>query len=183
MRNSIYRCIVVLIVSLFPKTVNCQNAWYYQWGLLSDNMIDYFIGEASGERAYNHIIELSEYNRQRNASEFSGTLMESEYVTGKLKEYGLSGIDIERFGKTSSWHGVIGTLWEISPHYEKIADLADLPFLVIPGSANTDVEAELVFIGDASSSELDKMDLKGRVVLTSARPGSSFGFPAPAAGR
>jgi hypothetical protein len=172
MRNSISRYIVVLIVLLSPKTVNCQNAWYYQWGLLPDNMIDYFIGEASGERAYNHIIELSEYNRQRNASEITGTLMESQYVVDKLKEYGLSGINIERLGKTNSWHGIVGTLWEVSPRYEKLADMADLPFLVIPGSSLTDMEADLVFIGDANNGELDKMEIKGKVVLTSARPGS-----------
>jgi aminopeptidase YwaD len=172
MRYSISRCVAFSIIFLFSKTVNCQNAWYYQWGLLPDNIVDYFIGEASGERAYNHIIELSEYNRQRNESEITGALFESQYVVGKLKEYGLSDIGIERFGKTSSWRGVVGTLWEISPHNEKLADLADLPFLVIPGSANTDLEAELVLIGDANNSELDKMDLKGKIVLTSARPAS-----------
>ena len=172
MRNSFYRYIAVFIVLLFSGTVNSQLAWYYQWGLLPDNVIDYFIGESSGERAYNHIIELSEYNRQRKASEFSGTLMESQYVVNKLKEYGLSEVNIERFDKASSWRGVIGTLWEVSPNNEKIADQEDTPFLLATGSRNTDIEADLVYIGDAYDGELDNLDLTGKIVLTSARTGA-----------
>ncbi len=172
MRNSFCRYMAVFIVLFFSGTVNSQFAWYYQWGLLPDNVIDYFIGESSGERAYNHIIELSEYNRQRKASEFSGTLMESQYVVDKLKEYGLSEVNIERFDKVSSWRGMIGTLWEISPNNEKIADQEDMPFLLVTGSRNADIEADLVYIGDAFDGELDRLDLTGKIVLTSARTGA-----------
>jgi aminopeptidase YwaD len=172
MRSSIYRYLSVFIILFFPGTVNSQYAWYYQWGLLPDNIIDNFIGESSGERAFNHIVELSEYNRQRNAAEFSGTLMESQYIVDKLKEYGLSDIAIERFGKASSWYGIAGTLWEISPNNDKIADMADMPFMIASGSRNTDVEAELVYIGDAYNGELDKLELTGKIVLTSARMGA-----------
>ena len=171
MRNRSCRYLAVFIVLLFSATVNSQFAWYYQWGLLPDNIINYFIGESSGERAYNHIAELSEYNRQRKASEFSGTLMESQYVADKLKEYGLSEVNIERFGKANSWRGVVGTLWEVSPGNDKIADLNDMPFLLASGSRNADIEAELVYIGNAYTGELDKVDLTGKIVLTSARAG------------
>ena len=172
MRNRVCRYVVLIIVLMFPGTVNSQYAWYYQWGLLPDNIIDYFIGESSGERAYNHIFELSGYNRRRDTTEFTGVLMESRYVVDKLKEYGLSEINIERFEKTRSWQGIVGTLSEISPNHEKIADMADEPFLIASGSADTDVEAYLVFVGDTYSGELDKMDLTDKIVLTPARPGN-----------
>jgi aminopeptidase YwaD len=171
MRSSTWFLVVLIILS-FSGAANSQFAWYYQWGLLPDKVIDNFIGESSGERAFNHIVELSGYNRQRNAAEYSGTLMESQYVVDKLKEYGLSDISVERFGKESSWHGIAGTLWEISPRKDKIADIADMPFLLVSGSHNTDVEAELVYIGDAYNGELDKLELTGKIVLTSARPGA-----------
>jgi len=171
MKNSLGKYIAVLIIVLLPKKAESQFAYYYQWGLLPDNVMDYFIGESSGERAYNHIVELSAYNRQRSSSEYSGNLMESQYVVDKLKEYGLSDVNIERFGKASSWRGIKGTLWEVSPNYEKIADLADFPIMVASGSSNTDTEADLVYIGEATSAELDKMELTGKVVLTSARAG------------
>lgn len=172
MKNILNKYLTVLIVLLISNSAGSQPAWYYQWGLLPDNIIDYFIGESSGEMAYNHISELSEYNRKRDASEYSGTLMESQYVVDRLKEYGLADVNIERFGKTSTWHGVTGTLWEVSPENEKIADLDDLPFLVASGSRNTDLEAELVYIGDAYNGDLDKLDLNGKIVLTSARAGA-----------
>jgi aminopeptidase YwaD len=171
MRIRIYRFLTVLIILFFTGKADGQFAWYYQWGLLPDNVIDYFIGEASGERAYNHIVELSEYNRLRSEAEISGTLMEAQYVVDKLKEYGLSEIAVERFGKASSWRGMTGTLWEISPGNDKIADMADIPFLLASGSRNADVEAELVYISDAYNGELDKLDLTGKIVLTSARMG------------
>jgi aminopeptidase YwaD len=47
----------------------------------------------------------------------------------------------------------------------------DMPFLLMSGSRNTDIEAELVYIGDAFNGELDKLDLTGKIVLTSARAG------------
>jgi aminopeptidase YwaD len=168
MRIRIYRYLTVLIILFFTGKADGQFAWYYQWGILPDNVMDYFIGEASGERAYNHIVELSEYNRKRSEAEISGTLMEAQYIVDKLKEYGLSEIAIERFGKTSSWRGITGTLWEVSPGNNKIADLTDVPFLLATGSRNANVEAELVYIGDAYNGELDKLDLTGKIVLTSA---------------
>jgi hypothetical protein len=108
MKNSFIRALAVFILLIFGPKANSQYAWYYQWGLLPDSTINYFIGESSGERAYNHIAELSEYNRQRKPAEYSGTLMESQYVVDKLKEYGLSEVKIERLGKINSWHGITG---------------------------------------------------------------------------
>jgi aminopeptidase YwaD len=162
---------IVLLLSVHIDG-NSQTSWYHQWGILPDKTLNYFIGESSGERAFNSIAELSEYNRQRTSEEYSGTLFESQYVAGKLKEYGLSEINIERLGKTKSWRGMAGSLWEVSPGKDKIADLNDLPFMVAPGSPNTDLEAELVYIGEAFNGDLDKMELTDKVVLTSARAGS-----------
>jgi len=100
--------LIILFLIIIPSSLKGQAAWYYQWGLLPDNTIDYFITESSGERAYNHIIELSEYNRIRKPWEFSDTLMESKYVTDNLKKYGLSDISIEKLGKTNVWFGQFG---------------------------------------------------------------------------
>ena len=90
MKNTCLRVLFVVIILSFCSISFGQTAWYYQWGILPENTIDYLIGESSGERAYNHIAELSGYNRQRTLSEFQGTLMESQYVVDKLNEYGLS---------------------------------------------------------------------------------------------
>jgi aminopeptidase YwaD len=172
MRNNCYKAFTVVVAVFIFSSAPGQFAWYYQWGILPDNIIDYFIGESSGERAYNHIAELSEYNRNRDLSEFKGTLMESQYVVDKLKEYGLDDVKIERFEKEEFWRGIVGTLWEVSPRNEKIADMKDMPFMLVNGSRNADIEADLVYIGDAYNGLLDKMDLTGKIVLTSARAGA-----------
>lgn len=172
MRNNCFRILTIIVAAFSFNAVSGQFAWYYQWGILPENIIDCIIGESSGERAYNHIAELSEYNRQRDLSEFRGTLMESQYVVDKLKEYGLDDVKVERFEKESIWRGVVGTLWEVSPRNEKIADMKDMPFMLVRGSRNADIEAEMVYIGDAYNGLLDKMDLTGKIVLTPARAGS-----------
>jgi aminopeptidase YwaD len=161
---------IIVLQTFLPVDARCQTTWFYQWGLLPERTIDYLIGETSGEQAFNTIADLSDYNRKRNPEEFTGTLYESQYIVDKLKEFGLAGVNIERFGKTTLWHPLKGELWEVSPHRDKIADIKDLPFTLVPGSPDTDTEADLVYIGDALNGILDKMDLTGKIVLTSARP-------------
>ena len=69
----------------------------------------------------------------------------------KLKEYGIESGKIERFGKTSTWKGLKGTLWEISPNRSKIVDYDDSPLFLASGSNNADVEAEMIWVGSGSS--------------------------------
>lgn len=148
----------------------CQTAWYYRWGLLPEKTLDLLINESSGEQAFNTISDLSLFNRKRKPQEFSDALYESEYITGKLKEYGLEDVSVERLGKTTIRVPVTGLLEEVSPGKEKIADVNDLPFVL--GQGNTgDTEGDLVYIGDAFNGDLDNMDLKGKIALTSARAG------------
>ncbi|MCK7538763.1 MAG: hypothetical protein MZV63_51335 [Marinilabiliales bacterium] len=44
------------------------------------NIINELIGEASGERAMNHIIEMAAYIHDRPASEYSGYFFETQYI-------------------------------------------------------------------------------------------------------
>ena len=170
--NGNFRLFCLIVAAGFCSCLYGQTAWYYQWGLLPARTIDQLIGESSGEQTYNAITDLSQYNRRRSAEEYSGTLFESQYILDKLKEYGLNGAAIERFGKTTSYRPLAGELWEISPHKDKIADITDLPFVLSPGSPTTDTEGDLIYIGDANNGDLDKSDLTGKIVLTSARAGS-----------
>ena len=172
MRSLLSGLFLTIVTVLIPSVADSQTAWYYQWGLLPDKTIDHLIGASSGEQAYNSIADLSDFNRKRDPDEYSGTLFESQYVVDKLKEYGLEEINIERFGKTKLYHPLKGELTELSPHPDKIADITDLPFTLVPGSPETDTDGDLIYIGDASTGTIDKLDLKGKIVLTSARPGS-----------
>jgi len=116
LNNKAVKCFIgIIILMVAGASSQAQYSHFYQWGLLPEEKLDLFIAESSGDRAYHHVIEMAGYNRPRSAEEYSGTLPENIYVVNLLKQYGLQDIDIERFGKTTSWNGLSGTLYEVSP--------------------------------------------------------------------
>ena len=48
------------------------------WTLLPSEQMDEIVGEASGETAWNTIMETGGYNKDRLAEEFAGTFYESQ---------------------------------------------------------------------------------------------------------
>ena len=94
-----------------------------------------------------HINELAGYNRPRTDNEYRDFPDESKYVMEKLKQYGLDNFKIEKFGKETTWRGIEGSLWEVSPGISKIADFEDLPPVLAEGSTSTDVTAPLIWAG------------------------------------
>jgi aminopeptidase YwaD len=135
--------------------------------LLPGSIVDELIGEASGEKAMNHIIEMAAYIHDRPAPEYSGYFNETSYVLSKLKEYGLQGVRVNEYPGGKTWDGVKGTLWEVSPGRQKLADYSDLPAVLASGSTNADVTADLVWVGEGRPAEIEKEDLRGKIVLTS----------------
>ena len=135
--------------------------------LLPGRITDELAGEASGERAMNHIIEMGAYIHNRPSTEYSGFFSETEYVMGKLKEYGLEGALVNKYPGGSTWDGIKATLWEVSPGISKIADYNDLPAMLASGSTNTDVTAELVWIGEGRQEDIEKAGVEGKIVVTS----------------
>jgi len=134
--------------------------------ILPQRITDEFIGEASGERAMNHIIEMAAYIHDRPASEYSGYFFETRYVTEKLNEYGLGEVKVSKYPGGTTWDGVKATLWEVSPGRSKLADYHDLPAVLASGSSNADVKAELVWVGEGRQEDLEKTDVKGKIVVT-----------------
>ena len=152
----------VLLLSL---NVSGQNS--IPRTLLPEDVIDDLIGEASGERAMNHIYEMAGYIHDRLASEYSGYFFETQYILDKMKEYGLEGIVVNKYPGGTTWDGVKGSIWEVSPGRSKIADYGDLPAVLASGSTNTDVTAELVWVGEGRQEDIDKAGVEGKIVVTS----------------
>ncbi|MBU1012648.1 MAG: M28 family peptidase [Bacteroidetes bacterium] len=165
---------IVLLISLSFLSTVLYSQWNYysQYGLIPEKQLDEIIGEASGEQAFKHLIEMSAYNRPRPLNEYATTLMESNYVISVLKGFGVENAHIERFGKTSTWKGLKGKLWEVSPKLRKIVDYDDLPLFLASGSNNADVTAELVWVGEGTKSELEQIDIKGKICFTSGSLGN-----------
>ncbi|HRT48834.1 MAG TPA: M28 family peptidase, partial [Bacteroidales bacterium] len=154
-------CAVLLISS----TSSAQNS--VPRSLLPGKIVSEFIGEASGERAMNHIIEMAGYIHDRPASEYTGYFFETEYIVSKLKEYGLEDVVVNKYPGGTTWDGVRATLWEVSPGISKLADYQELPAVLASGSSNADVTAELVWVGEGRQEDIEKAGVSGKIVVTS----------------
>ncbi|NOR75503.1 MAG: DUF4910 domain-containing protein, partial [Draconibacterium sp.] len=165
----------IIVFFVFITTVSNSFAQYtpfYQWTLLPKLQMDEIVGESSGETALNHAIEMVGYQRNRPASEYgSGTFREGKYVLDKLNEYGINGAKIERFEGGETWDGIKGELWEISPYKRKLADYDDIALSLAQGSRPANVTAELVWIEEGTDSDFEEVDVKGKIVVTSASVG------------
>lgn len=160
---------VILVFLLSCSAVFAQYTPFHQWTLLPQTDMDEIIGEMSGETAMNHVIEMVGYQRNRPESEYgSGTFREGKYVLDKLNEYGIAGAQIERFEGRTTWDGIKGELWEVSPFKKKLADYDDIALSLAQGSKPTDVEAELIWVEEASERDFEGIDVTGKIVVTSS---------------
>ncbi len=140
--------------------------WHY-WTLLDPAHMDEIIGEASGETAWNTIMETGGYNKDRLASEYGeGTFYEARYIYDQLKLYGIPGAEIVRYPGGEVWDGIRGELWEVSPMRQKLASYQDMRAMLANGSRNADVTAPLVWVGLGTAEELDRVEVAGRIVVT-----------------
>ena len=146
--------------------LNAQHTPWMIWTLLPQAQMDEIIGEASGETAFNTIMETGGYNKNRLAEEYAGTFYESQYIYDQLKLYGLPGTDYARFPGRTVWEGIKGELWEIKPRRQKLASYQDMTAMLASGSTTADVQAELVWVGRGTDKEMQGLELEGKIVVT-----------------
>lgn len=139
------------------------------WTLLPQDQMDEIIGEASGETAWNTILETGGYNQDRPAEEYAGTFYEAQYILEQLKKYGLPGAEIVRFPGGKTWDGIMGELWEIEPKRQKLASYQDLRAMLASGSTAADVKAQLVWVGRGAEDEIKSAEVEGKIVVTEGR--------------
>lgn len=138
---------------------------------MSEKVYDLIVGESSGDRAFNYILDIAPYERDRVSADYAGLFMESVYVVDKLKSYGFADAKTEIVGKTQTWDGVSAEVWEIAPNTAKIADYRDLAAILGQGSKSAHVTADLVWIGRGTAEEIAAADLKGKIAVTEASAG------------
>lgn len=172
---------LIIALSVLPLSLNAQEYMTpFSHSLLDEHHYDLIVGESSGDVAYHHILDLAPYERDRRSEEYSGLFIESAYVSGKLNEYGLEGVEVELLGKTQTWDGVSASLWEVSPKTAKIADYRDLAAILAQGSRSAHVTAELVWVGRGTRQEIESVDLKGKIAVTEASGSSVHNLAVPA---
>ena len=151
---------------LCPLPAAAQMTPWYQWTLLPSGVMDEIVGEASGETAWNTIMEIGGYNHDRMPQEYAGTFYEAQYIYDQLRQYGVPGADLVRFPGGQVWDGIKGELWEVSPMRQKLASYQDLRAMLASGSADADVTAELAWVGLGTPDEIARADVAGKIVVT-----------------
>ena len=156
---------IFIVLSLYGFAGAQIAPWHYQT-LISEELVDKFIGEISGEIAMSHVYEMAAYNKGRKLEEYQTTFREASYVYNKAIEYGFDTVEIEYFESDSIWDGEVGELWEISPNLTEIADYDDQKAVLAVGSKSTEVTAELIYVGNGTkNSDYEAVDVKGKIVL------------------
>jgi hypothetical protein len=149
-----------------------QMTPWLQWTFLPQARMDEIVGEASGETAFNNVMAMCGFPRNRPSAEYAGTLAEAQYVLDRLKDYGLAEAAILRYPGGETWDGVKGELWEVKPGREKIASYTDLTAMLASGSTSADVTADLLWVDEGTAKDFEGLDVKGKILLTSGAAGS-----------
>jgi aminopeptidase YwaD len=166
-RLLVFPLTALLALSISANAAEAQYTPWHYWTLLDPGVMDEIIGEASGETAWNSVVELGGYNQNRPASEYgAGTFYETQYIYDQLRLYGIPGAEIVRYPGGQVWDGIKGELWEVSPTRQKLASYQDMRAMLANGSQNADVTAPLVWVGMGSAEELDALDVAGKIVVT-----------------
>jgi aminopeptidase YwaD len=162
----------ILAVALLGVPASPQMTPWLQWTFLPRAQMDEIIGESSGETATNHVTAMCGFPRDRKSAEYAATMAEAQYVLDRLKEAGLAEAAILRYPGGENWDGIKGELWEVKPGREKIASYRDLTAMLASGSTSADVTAELVWVGEGRLKDLEGLDVKDKIVVTSGSAGS-----------
>lgn len=129
--------------------------------------------ELSGELAYAHVQVLA-LNRQRSVEEYADTYMETSYMEEMATRYGLSDVRVDYFPAGDAWVPEVGDLWMVEPIQKKMASLTMVPAALASGSASTEVEAEVVYVGSGRPSDYEGKDLAGKIALGNTSVGQVF---------
>ncbi|MBI4874070.1 MAG: M28 family peptidase [Acidobacteria bacterium] len=168
----IFLCFALLVSSLAPLGAQDEPN---PRTLLPPAVMDAMVNEVSGSVAWQHILELASYERDRPAEEYRTVYRESAYIEKTARQYGLEDVRIERFklpGKT--WDGELGELWLLDGKSRRlIVSYRDVPASLATGSRSADVTAELVYVGRGEDKK-DYVDrsVAGKIVLASGSIGA-----------
>jgi hypothetical protein len=142
--------------------------------LMDDTALEAFRATVSGALAKSHIVALSQMHRVQ-ASE--GYHRAAEYVRDRAVSYGLEEVRIielpadgetryNHFRAYYGWQAEEGTLWEVAPRKERIADYAEMRVALADYSQDADVTTELVDVGQGIGNEdYEGKEVRGKIVL------------------
>src|SRR5687768_1290063 len=135
---------------------------------LTDDQTRMLRNEISGDRAYEHIRVLTQWHRD---SGMEGYFKAMDYVVEAAKANGLQDVSIIKQPFEGNYTAKTAELWMVEPVELKLADIGDHATYLADNSRDADVTAELIWGGNATDDALKNIDVKGKIVLSTANPG------------
>ncbi len=154
----------------------CAPVYSQSTPFLTDDEARMLRNEISGDRAFEHIRVLTQWHRN---SGMAGYFKSMDYVVAEAKKAGLENVSIikqpyhDADGNPRNYTAKSAELWMTHPVEVKLADIGDHALYLSDNSRDADVTADLVWIGDASLKTLKSIDVKGKIVLANANPGTA----------
>ena len=134
---------------------------------------DPILHEISGELALQHV-QLLAANRIRPIEEYTDTFFETTYLRDMAERYGLSEVNVDYYPAGEIWVPEEAELWMVEPELKKMSSLTMVPAALASGSANADVEAEVVYVGYGRPEDYAGKNLTGKIALGNASVGGIF---------
>jgi len=171
---------ICLLLTASPADAN-------QSTLLPEPVIAALSQELSGETAKRNLEYIARHHRMRGSRGFRTT---AEHVVEQLRAYGLTDARIEQFSADGkifygtqksrpAWDAEFAELWEMRETSAgwaqniRLASWEAMPVSLAQDSESGEVTAELVDAGSGTSeSDYAGKDVRGKIVLAAAQPGS-----------
>ena len=164
--------ILVLVLTLGTVGAGFAQSSRLPETILDAKTIQAILNEISGQLAFNNEVMMAGYEHIRTPKEFETNFYEAEYLTARLKEYGLDEVRLEDLGEKDAkrggwWSGVNAELWMVDPSLRRLSTLAEHPALMARLCDAGEWQGELVFIDKRDLPDLEKRDFTGKIILTS----------------
>jgi hypothetical protein len=155
----------LLLAVLLPATSLAQTSPF-----LPDEVRRGLVNEISGDRAFEHLRQLTQYHRTGPGRDFWAA---AEYIRAQAEAAGLEDVRlIRQRWDGHPWTCRSGEAWLLGSEPTKLADFGAVAVSIADHSRTTHVRAALVDVGDGTSAaDYEGRSVEGRVVLAAGSPG------------
>ena len=143
-----------------------------------DELINNIASELSGERTKRITAKLSQYHRIQASKEF---LTAIKFLRDELEQIKDTNFQIHEYiadgtkryydwNTPISWDIKNGSLLLVEPEKKILCDFSVIPESICTHSKSTNITAEVIHVNEGTKEDFEKIDSKGKIVLTSASP-------------
>ena len=151
----------IVLAAAVPATARAQTSPF-----LPDRVHRDLVNEISGDRAYEHVRQLSHYHRTGGSRDFFAA---AEWIQKAAVGAGLQDVKLVRQQyKGHSWSCLGGEAWLVEPEPVRLASYGEVAVSIADHSRTTHATAELVDVGAGiADADYAGKTVAGRIVLAS----------------